>query len=90
MQAGRVDAEFTDSPTAVGQAQADSNLKIIVPNPAIYSADVSYGVPANIDLHSLTVINIAIARAIGNGEMTAAYEKVNYREIDNLGDLEKK
>ena len=90
MKAGRVAAEFTDSPTAVGQAQADKTLKIIVPSPIIYTADVSYGVPATIDLHSLTVVNIAIARAIGNGEMTAAYAKVNYLEIDNLGDLEKK
>ena len=90
MNAGRVVAEFTDSPTAVGQAQADPNLKIIVPNPIIYTADVSYGVPANIDLHSLTTVNIAIARAIGSGAMTAAYTKVNYLEIDNLGDLQKK
>ena len=90
MTAGRSGAVFTDSPTAVGMAQADSNLKIIVPDPLIYSADVSYGVPADIDLHSLTIVNIAIARAIGSGEMAAAYAAVDYREIADLGDLRKK
>lgn len=90
MKAGRVAAEFADSPTAVGQAQADSTLKIIVPSPTIYSADVSYGVPEWIDYRSLQMVNIAIARAIGSGDMTAAYEEVGYLEIDNLGDLLKK
>lgn len=90
LKAGRVVAEFADSPTAVGQAQADPSLKIIVPSPGIYSADVSYGVPEWIDYRSLQLVNIAIARAIGSGDMTAAYEEVGYLEIDNLGDLLKK
>jgi ABC-type amino acid transport substrate-binding protein len=90
VQANRAIAEFTDLPTAESQAQADSSLKILVPEPELYSASAAYGVPADIDPRSLQIVNIAIERAQKSGELTQAYEKVGYVEIDNLGDLRKK
>jgi polar amino acid transport system substrate-binding protein len=90
VQSGRAIAEFADLPTAESQAQADPSLKIIVPDPAIYSATAAYGVPDNTDARSLQTINIAIERARDSGDLTRAYEKVKYVEIDNLGDLVKK
>jgi ABC-type amino acid transport substrate-binding protein len=88
-KAGRVIAEFADLPTAESQAQADPTVKIVVPDPPIYEASANYGVPASADARSLQVVNIAIQRARQSGELTRAYEAVNYLEIDNLGDLEK-
>jgi polar amino acid transport system substrate-binding protein len=90
VNAGRAIAEFTDLPTAESQAQADKALKIVVPTPDIYSASAAYGVPATIDPRSLQIVNIAIERAQKSGELAQAYAKVNYVEIDNLGDLRKK
>ena len=90
VQSGRAIAEFTDLPTAESQAQADASLKILVPEPELYSASAAYGVPADIDPRSLQIVNIAIERAQKSGELTQAYEKVGYVEIDNLGDLRKK
>ena len=43
VQAGRAAALFTDLPTAQAQAQADATLKIVVPNPPLYSATANYG-----------------------------------------------
>ncbi|MFF2243789.1 substrate-binding periplasmic protein [Arthrobacter sp. NPDC058130] len=90
VQSGRAIAEFTDLPTAESQAQADKTLKIVVPTPDIYSASAAYGVPATIDPRSLQIVNIAIERAQKSGELPQAYAKVNYVELDNLGDLRKK
>jgi ABC-type amino acid transport substrate-binding protein len=89
MKAGRVIAEFADLPTAESQAQADPTVKIVIPDPPIYEASANYGVPASADARSLQAVNIAIQRARQSGELTRAYEAVNYLEIDNLGDLEK-
>ena len=90
LKAGRAIASFTDLPVIEGGAQADPTMKILVPDPPIYVMNASYGVPVTMDPHSLQAVNIAIANAVDSGEMKAAYEKVNYLEIDNLGDLEKK
>lgn len=90
VQSGRAIAEFTDLPTAESQTQADKTLKIVVPAPDIYSASAAYGVPATIDPRSLQIVNIAIERSQKSGELPQAYAKVNYVEIDNLGDLRKK
>lgn len=90
VQAGRAIAEFTDLPTAESQALADESLKIVVPSPEIYSASAAYGVPATMDPRSLQIVNIAIERAQKSGQLSQAYTKVNYVEIDNLGDLQKK
>ncbi|MGN7199572.1 MULTISPECIES: substrate-binding periplasmic protein [unclassified Arthrobacter] len=90
IQAGRAVAEFTDLPTAESQAQADSSLKIIVPKPEIYSGTAAYGVPAGVDARSMQIVNIAIERAQKSGTLAQAYTKVNYFEVNNLGDLAKK
>jgi polar amino acid transport system substrate-binding protein len=84
VHAGRAAAEFTDLPTAESQAQADPTLKIIVPEPALYSATANYGVPNTIDPWSLQTVNIAIQRAKDSGRLAKAYQDVNYFEIDNL------
>jgi ABC-type amino acid transport substrate-binding protein len=89
LKAGRVIASFADLPTAESQAQADPSVKIVVPTPSIYAASAAYGVPASTDARSLQAVNIAIARARQSGELTRAYEAVNYLEINNLGDLAK-
>jgi len=90
IQADRAVAEFTDLPTAESQAQADKSLKIVVPEPEIYSGTAAYGVPSTIDARSLQIVNIAIERAQKSGKLEQAYTKVNYFEVDNLGDLLKK
>jgi ABC-type amino acid transport substrate-binding protein len=91
VKAGRAIAVFTDVGTVEAQAQADPEIKIIVPDPAIYTATANYGVPSTIDPWSLQTVNIAIQRAINSGRMTRAYEEVKYYEIDNLPpDLVKK
>ncbi|MEN0137876.1 MAG: transporter substrate-binding domain-containing protein [Rhodococcus sp. (in: high G+C Gram-positive bacteria)] len=90
VQAGRVIAEFTDLPTAEAQTLADPGLKIVVPDPPIYSASAAYGIPVDTDTRSLQIINIAIERARESGQLARAYADVDYREIDNLGDLVKK
>jgi polar amino acid transport system substrate-binding protein len=84
VQAGRAAAEFTDLPTAESQTQADPTLKIIVPDPVLYSATANYGVPSTADAWSLQAVNIAIQRAKDSGRLTKAYQDVNYFEIDNL------
>ncbi|GER23733.1 ABC transporter substrate-binding protein [Zafaria cholistanensis] len=90
VKANRAIAEFTDLPTAESQAQADEDLKIVVPEPALYETSTGYGVPASADARSLQIVNIAIERAQSEGLLTKAYEEVNYVEVDNLGDLRKK
>jgi polar amino acid transport system substrate-binding protein len=90
IQSDRAVAEFADLPTAESQAQADKSLKIVVSEPEIYSGTAAYGVPANIDSRSLQIVNIAIERAQKSGALAQAYAKVNYFEVDNLGDLLKK
>jgi ABC-type amino acid transport substrate-binding protein len=90
VQAGRAIAEFADLPTAVSQVQANPTFKIVVPDPPIYSAYAAYGVPQNIDFHSMNTINIAINNARANGSLDRAYAEVNYQTIDKLGDLQKK
>jgi len=84
VQAGRAAAEFTDLPTAESQTQADPTLKIIVPEPSIYSATANYGVPNTIDPWSLQTVNIAIEKAQDSGRLAKAYADVNYFEIDKL------
>ncbi|MFC7847028.1 substrate-binding periplasmic protein [Arthrobacter sp. NPDC057388] len=90
LQANRAVAEFADLPTAESQAQADPSLKIVVPEPAIYSGTSAYGVPATIDARSMEIINIAIERAQKSGKLSQAYAEVKYFDVDNLGDLQKK
>ena len=84
VQAGRAAAEFTDLPTAEAQAQADPTLKIIVPEPALYSATANYGVPSTADQWSLQTVNIAIQRAKDSGRLAKAYQDVNYFDVENL------
>jgi ABC-type amino acid transport substrate-binding protein len=84
VKAGRAVAEFTDLPTVEAQTQADPTLKIIVPDPPIYSATANYGVPSTIDPWSLQTVNTAIQRAKDSGQLTQAYKDVNYFDIDNL------
>ena len=91
VNAGRAIAVFTDVGTVEALAYADPTIKIIVPDPAIYTATANYGVPANIDPWSLQTVNIAIQRAINSGRMTQAYAEVKYYEVENLpDDLRKK
>lgn len=82
--ADRAIAEFTDLPTAESQAQADPNLKIIVPDPPIYSATANYGVPSTVDPWSLQIVNVAIQRAKDSGRLTQAYADVDYFTVENL------
>jgi len=84
VQAGRAVAEFTDLPTAEAQTQADPTLKIVVPEPSIYSATATYGVPNTVDPWSLQTVNTAIQRAKDSGRLSQAYKDVNYFEIDDL------
>jgi ABC-type amino acid transport substrate-binding protein len=90
VKADRAVAVFADLPTAESQAQADSSVKIIVPDPGIYAAAASYGVPNDIDARSLQLLNIAIEDTRLSGELERAYVAEKYLPIDQLGALAKK
>ncbi|PZQ90405.1 MAG: hypothetical protein DI534_04115 [Leifsonia xyli] len=89
LDAGRVAALSCDLGTAGGIVGADSTKKIIVPDPIYYQSASGFGVPENIDPRSLQIINIAIQDAQDDGELTAAFKAVGYREVGNLGDWQK-
>lgn len=84
VKAGRSIAEFTDLPTAEAQVQADPSLKIIVPDPPLYSATANYGVPNTIDPWSMRTVNIAIEKARDSGRLAQAYAEVDYFELERL------
>lgn len=90
VKAGRAIAVFADLPTAESQAQADTSVKIIVPDPDIYAASANYGVPNDIDARSLQLLNIAINDTRLSGELERAYAEEKYLPIDQLGELAKK
>ncbi|TCC36370.1 transporter substrate-binding domain-containing protein [Kribbella speibonae] len=90
VQANRAVAVFTDLPTAESQAQANAAYKILVPDPAIYAASASYGLPDGIDPRSLQLLNVAINTSRLSGELERAYAGEKYVPIDQLGALEKK
>lgn len=90
VQADRAIAVFTDLPTAEAQAQSDPAYKIVVPDPSVYAASASYGLPADIDARSLELVNVAIRSAVLSGEMDRAYVANDYRPIDQLGALQKR
>ncbi|MCQ9369389.1 transporter substrate-binding domain-containing protein [Brevibacterium sp. 91QC2O2] len=86
LNAKRVVGEFADYPAALAQVQADKNLKMIIPDTAIYQGKAAYGVPTDIDYRSLNVINVAIDRARNENDLDAAYKKVGYVPADDLPD----
>jgi ABC-type amino acid transport substrate-binding protein len=90
MKADRAEALFVDLPTAEGAVQNDDNLKIIVPDPVIYQSGSGYGVTNDIDPRSLQLINIAVLDAQDYGDLSIAFEKVGFREVEDLGDWLKK
>lgn len=89
VKADRAVAVFADLPTAESQAQTDSSVKIIVPEPGIYAAGAGYGVPADMDARSLQLLNVAINHTRLSGELERAYAEENYLPIDRLGALAK-
>ena len=86
--AGRADAALADLPTIADAAQSDPNVKVIVPDPAIYVADSNYGVSEDIDARSMNVLNIAIRQAQNNGSLDAAITEAGVYTEETLGDLE--
>lgn len=90
LKAGRAEALFVDLPTAEGAVQNDPNLKIIVPDPVIYQSGSGYGLPDDIDPRSMQLINIAVLDAQDYGDMSAAFAEVGFREVEDLGDWQKK
>jgi ABC-type amino acid transport substrate-binding protein len=87
MNAGRAVATFGDLPTLADAAQKDPSLKIIVPTPAIFVQDSSYGVNSSIDARSLQIINLAIQGAKNDGSLARAFAEAGIVEVDTLGDL---
>ncbi|KUF06807.1 ABC transporter substrate-binding protein [Leucobacter sp. G161] len=90
MKAGRAVAAFADLPTVADAAQKDPSLKIVVPEPAIFTQDSNYGVNANIDPRSLQVLNIAIRGAQNDGSLSRAFAEAGIIEVETLGDLRMK
>ncbi|HEY5224493.1 MAG TPA: transporter substrate-binding domain-containing protein [Microbacteriaceae bacterium] len=90
LKVDRAIAVAVDLPTAEGIVQQDSSLKIVVPDPVFYQSGSGFGLPESIDPRSLQLVNIAILDAQDYGDMTAAYKKVGYREINSLGDWQKR
>jgi polar amino acid transport system substrate-binding protein len=90
LNAGRAVAVSTDLPTAEGIIEQNPDLKIVVPDPVIYQSGAGYGIPNDADPRSVQLVNIAILDAQDYGQLSAAYSKVGYREIDSLGDWQKK
>ncbi|MCH6472446.1 ABC transporter substrate-binding protein [Sinomonas terrae] len=90
LDAHRVAAEFTDSGTAQAQVASHPDYKIILPSPSIYEGGAAYGMPDSTDPRSMQLVNLAIYNAQINGELTRAYQKVDYRPGNDLGDYLKK
>jgi polar amino acid transport system substrate-binding protein len=78
LQSGRVASEFADLGDAEIQVKQDPQFKIVVPNPPLFVHDVGYGVPANIDSHSLQVINIEINNDVASGQIGRAFTATGY------------
>lgn len=89
VKAGRAPAQFSDYGNALGQVRSDPSLAIVVPNPELWVAPVSYGVPIDIDQHSLQTINVSIQQSQNSGERERAFAKVGYIPVENLGTLRK-
>lgn len=87
VKADRAPAQFTDYGTALGQVRSDPALAIVVPDMPIWVAPVSYGVSADIDAHSLQMLNVAVREAIASGERDRAFDKVGYISVADLGTL---
>jgi polar amino acid transport system substrate-binding protein len=81
---GKAVAVFADNGTAEVMVQQQPSLKIIIPNPAIFVHDVSYGVLASIDQHSLQAVNITIKNQVLAGKISRAFAAAGYLDIDQL------
>lgn len=88
VKSGRSDAAFADLPAIIGAAQADSDIRIVVPETPLYVVDSGYGLPEDIDARSMQIINIAIRTAYNSGELNQAFEETGILTEDNLGELE--
>jgi polar amino acid transport system substrate-binding protein len=89
VKAGRAAAQFSDYGNALGQVRSDKSLAIVVPNPELWVAPVSYGVPQDIDEHSLQTINVSIRQSQNSGERDRAFAEVGYLPIEDLGSFRK-
>jgi ABC-type amino acid transport substrate-binding protein len=89
VKSGRASAQFSDYGNALGQVRSDNSLAIVVPSPELWLAPVSYGVPKNIDEHSLQTINVSIRQSQNSGERDRAFAKVGYIAVEDLGSLRK-
>lgn len=88
LQSGRVASEFTDLGDAEVQVQHNSHFKIVVPDPPIFVHDVGYGVPSNIDPHSLQVINTEIDNDVASGEIGRAMSAAGFNpDTSHLGNM---
>lgn len=83
VQAGRAEAAVADYPFMQDAAQQDPSLKLIIPDPPIYAAASNYGVAKDIDPHSMSVLNAAIATARDSGQMTLAYREVGFVPLED-------
>jgi len=81
---GKAVAVFADNGTAETMVQAQPSLKIIIPNPAIFVHNVSYGVPAAIDDFSLQAVNITIDNEVMAGTISRAFAAAGYLDIPQL------
>lgn len=90
LKADRAVAWAVDLAAAEGAVQEDPSLKIIVPDPVIYQSGSGFGVSNDIDARSLQLLNLAILDAKDYGDLSTAFSEVGFREIDALGDWQKK
>lgn len=81
---GKAAAVFADNGTAEVMVQKQPSLKIIVPDPAIFVHDVSYGVRQDIDDASLQAVNITIKNQVMAGKISRAFAAAGYLDIPQL------
>ena len=81
---GKAIAVFADNGTAEDMVKKQPSLKIMIPDPAIFVHDVSYGVRADIDDHSLQTVNITIKNQVMSGKISRAFAAVGYLDIEQL------
>ena len=81
---GKAIAVFADNGTAEDIVKKQPSLKIMIPDPAIFVHDVSYGVRDDIDDHSLQTVNITIKNQVMSGKISRAFAAVGYLDIEQL------
>ncbi len=84
LMGGKAVAVFADDGMAAEMVKQQPSLKILIPNPPLFVHDVSYGVRADIDEHSLQAVNITIKNMVMAGKIARAFAEAGYLNAEQL------